>query len=185
MKTTYIKFPHKDADKRLREALDQLRRERIRSIVLGVIAAGLAAVIAVMCTYQLATLDAAAVKTEADKPEITLTEPVEPVQIEAAEPEKTSVGTFYVTGYVGGCAHCCGNENNITASGVPCVAGVSCATGPEFEFGTVLEIEDIGTFVVEDRGVGNGHIDVACATHEECYAITGYYEVYVYEQQQI
>jgi hypothetical protein len=45
-------------------------------------------------------------------------------------------------------------------------------------FGTKIYIEGLGTFTVEDRGVGPGVIDVTCATHEDCYAITGQYEAY-------
>ena len=168
MKTTYIKFPHKDADKRLREALDQLRRERIRSVVLGVIAAGLAAVIAVMCTYQLATIEAAAVKTEADKPEITLTEPVEPAEIEAAEPKLISLGEFKITHYCA-CVSCCGKDDGITSTGVKAVAGRTIAVDPKvIPYGTVLYI-DGEDYVAEDCGgaIKGNRLDIYCDSHEE------------------
>lgn len=169
MKTYYLRLPHKDADKRLIEALDQLRRERIRSVVLGVIAAGLATVIAVMCTYQLATLPAAAaVKTEADKPEITLTEPVEPAQIEEAEPKLISLGEFRISHYCD-CVSCCGKDDGITSTGVKAVAGRTIAVDPKvIPYGTVLYI-DGEDYVAEDCGgaIKGNRLDIYCDSHEE------------------
>ena len=57
-------------------------------------------------------------------------------------------------------------DYGITSNGIYAKEWYTIATGPEFEFGTVIYIpyfEDKpnhGIFVVEDRGVGNGHIDV-------------------------
>jgi len=94
-------------------------------------------------------------------------------------PKKESLGTFKITGYVPGCAHCCGQTSGIMANGETCVPWVHCAAGKEFQFGERLTIEGMGSFVVGDRGVPNGVIDVACNTHEECYKITGHYEVFL------
>lgn len=173
MKTTYI-ISRKKTDRTMAE---KYRAERQKKRAFMVLSAGLVLVILIMCTFQLVQYKAYA--TEPKREYVTEL----PISYEAvtvqSKPEKVSLGTYYVTGYVGGCAHCCGNENNITASGTPCVAGITCAAGSEFDFGTVLEIDGLGMFIVEDRGVGNGHIDIACATHEECYEITGEYEVFV------
>lgn len=48
-----------------------------------------------------------------------------------------------------------------------------------YAFGTKVYIVGLGYYIVEDRGVGNGVIDVFCNNHNECYAITGYYDVYI------
>lgn len=97
------------------------------------------------------------------------------------EPEMVYAGTYRVTGY-DACVKCCGKADGITASGVKAEVGRTIATGREFAFGTVLYIEGIGYRTVEDRGVGNGCIDVFCADHPECYAITGYYDVYLLKE---
>ena len=86
------------------------------------------------------------------------------------------LGTYWVTGY-DTCAQCCGKTDGITASGTQATVGATCAA--TLPFGTILYIEGIGVRVVEDRGVGDGCIDVVCADHAACYAITGWYEVWV------
>ena len=86
------------------------------------------------------------------------------------------LGTYWVTGY-DTCAQCCGKTDGITASGTQATVGATCAA--TLPFGTVLYIDGIGVRVVEDRGVGDGCIDVVCADHAACYAITGWYEVWV------
>lgn len=93
-------------------------------------------------------------------------------------PERVSLGIFKITGYVPGCAHCCGQTSGIMANGETCVPWVHCAAGNELSFGETIEISGLGRFKVADRGVSNGVIDVACNTHEECYKITGHYEVF-------
>ena len=88
----------------------------------------------------------------------------------------TYLGTYWVTGY-DTCAQCCGKTDGITASGTQATVGATCAA--TLPFGTILYIDGIGVRVVEDRGVGDGCIDVVCADHAACYAITGWYEVWV------
>lgn len=75
-------------------------------------------------------------------------EPVEPVNL-------VYLGEFRVTAYCS-CEICCGQwaenrPNGIVygASGEELVAGVSCAS--PLPFGTVLEIEGVGTYIVQDR----------------------------------
>lgn len=80
-------------------------------------------------------------------PEVSF-EPVEPVNL-------VYLGEFRVTAYCS-CEICCGQwaenrPNGIVygASGEELVAGVSCAS--PLPFGTVLEIEGVGTYIVQDR----------------------------------
>lgn len=95
-------------------------------------------------------------------------------------PQRTYLGRYYITGY-DTCIQCCGKSDGITASGTYATVGRTIATGNEFAYGTTLYIEGIGERIVEDRGVGNGKIDVLCNNHAECYAITGWYDVYKVE----
>lgn len=91
------------------------------------------------------------------------------------------MGKFNITGYTPGCEHCCGNTEGITASGVEAIPGYSAATSPDIPFGTTLYIEGYGYYVVEDRGAfGDNIIDIAAASHEECYTLTDYdIDVYI------
>lgn len=92
----------------------------------------------------------------------------------------TYLGVYTVTGYTPGCAHCCGNSNGITASGVPAVCGRTIAA-KGIEFGKTLYIEGYGYYVVEDRGGFQSNvIDMAAPSHEACYAITNRTGVKVY-----
>jgi len=96
------------------------------------------------------------------------------------EPELEYLGRFYCTGY-DLCISCCGKTDGVTASGAMATVGRTIAAGREFEFGTHLYIDGIGERVVEDRGgaIGSGRIDVLCNNHDECYAVTGWYDVYL------
>lgn len=89
------------------------------------------------------------------------------------------LGRFYITGY-DICLKCCGKTDGITASGVKAQVGRTCAAPKGFAFGTRLYIDGIGERIVEDRGgaIKGNKIDVLCENHADCYAITGYYEVY-------
>jgi 3D (Asp-Asp-Asp) domain-containing protein len=91
--------------------------------------------------------------------------------------EMTYLGNYYITGY-DTCSSCCGKSDGITASGAYATVGRTVAM-KGLPFGTVIYIEGIGYRVVEDRGVGSGKVDVLCGSHAECYAITGYYKVYI------
>ena len=96
------------------------------------------------------------------------------------EPVLEYLGRFWCTGY-DVCVQCCGKTDGVTASGAMATVGRTIAASSEFAFGTRLYIEGIGERVVEDRGgaIGGGRIDVLCHDHEECYAITGCYDVYL------
>ena len=93
------------------------------------------------------------------------------------------LGRYYITGYTISYADC-GKIDGITASGIVASVGRTCASGKEFAFGTRLYIDGIGERTVEDRGGGvhNGHIDVLFATRDECYAATGWYDVWLIEE---
>lgn len=105
----------------------------------------------------------------------------EPEEPEQESPTMTYKGRFRITGYCT-CARCCGNSNGITASGEIATVGRTCAAARDLPFGTRLYIEGIGERVVEDRGgFASNVIDVLCSDHAECYAITGWYDVYTVE----
>ena len=110
-------------------------------------------------------------------PDVTL-EPVEtPMVEEPAEPEPVLLGSFRVTAYCS-CEKCCGEwaknrPDGIVygASGEELVAGVSCAS--PLPFGTVVEIEGLGEYVVQDRTAawvvekyGEQQIDIYFDNHE-------------------
>ena len=97
-----------------------------------------------------------------------------------AEPTKTYLGTYYITGY-DICYSCCGKIDGITASGAYATVGRTIAAPSNLPFGTRLYIDGIGERVVEDRGgsISGQRLDILCNNHSECYAITGYYDVYI------
>lgn len=91
----------------------------------------------------------------------------------------TSNFTFWgecnITGYTPGCAHCCGGSTaGIGSSGVAMIPGYSVAMGSALPFGTTIYVEGYGFYVVEDRGVGNYHVDISAPSHDQCYDLTGY-----------
>lgn len=94
-------------------------------------------------------------------------------------------GEFYITGYTPTCEHCCGKSDGITASGVVASAERTVAMHQTdmnnlgIEYGDSIYIEGIGKRVVEDTGCRQGVIDVACASHEDCYKVTRYATVEV------
>lgn len=102
---------------------------------------------------------------------------------ETAPAEKwVYLGRYYITGY-DICVKCCGKTDGITASGVKAQVGRTVAAPRGFAFGTRLYIDGIGERIVEDRGgaIKGNKIDVLCNNHPECFAITGYYNVYMLE----
>lgn len=104
----------------------------------------------------------------------------EPEREPEPELERIYLGLYYVTGY-DTCAACCGKSDGITASGTYATAGRTVAAASEFDFGTRLYIDGLGERVVEDRGgaIGGGRLDVVCEDHDECYTITGWYDVWL------
>ena len=86
------------------------------------------------------------------------------------------IGDFFITGYDPWCSHCCGKAqpNAVTASGAVAQVGVTVAMNKKYPFGTQIYIEGYGVYTVQDRGVKDGMVDIAAASHEACYELTGY-----------
>lgn len=86
------------------------------------------------------------------------------------------IGDFFITGYDPWCSHCCGKSqpNAVTASGAVAQVGVTVAMNKKYPFGTQIYIEGYGVYTVQDRGVKDGMVDIAAASHEACYELTGY-----------
>ena len=86
----------------------------------------------------------------------------------------TFLGNYKITGYDPWCTHCCGKANGITASGT--MAEVGRTVGARgIPYGTKIYIEGYGTYVVEDTGGFNTNvIDIAAASHDDCYKLTNY-----------
>ena len=79
-------------------------------------------------------------------------------------PEYEDLGTYKLTAYCS-CSKCCGKSDGITASGVKAQANRTVAA-KYIAFGTELLING-ETYIVEDRGVGSGVIDIYFESHEE------------------
>lgn len=79
-------------------------------------------------------------------------------------PKLRELGTYKLTAYCS-CSKCCGKSNGITASGAKATAGRTVAASG-FSFGTELYING-NTYVVEDRGVPSGVIDIYFDSHSE------------------
>lgn len=92
------------------------------------------------------------------------------------EQKYTYLGNYKITHY---CPNsCCGTGNGITASGVTATPYRTVAM-KGIEFGTKLNING-NTYVVEDRGVGSGVIDICVNSHQEALNKGVYYaDVYV------
>ena len=80
-------------------------------------------------------------------------------------PEYEDLGTFKLTAYCA-CSKCCGKSDGITASGRKAQAGRTVATSRAIPFGTELMING-ETYIVEDRGVGSGVVDIYFDSHSE------------------
>lgn len=117
------------------------------------------------------------VPTEVKQAYVEITEP------KTTKSERISIGTFKVTGYVATCEHCCGKSDGITASGAKAKIDRTVAMNRAdmralgIEYGDEIYIEGIGERIVEDTGCKQGVLDIVCASHEDCYKITGYYDV--------
>ena len=91
----------------------------------------------------------------------------------------TYMGNWRITGYDPHCDHCCGKHNGITASGNQAEFGVTAGCN-NLPLGTKIYVEGYGVFRVDDRGgMSKNHIDIAAPSHDACYQMTGYANVYV------
>jgi len=98
-----------------------------------------------------------------------VTEDVE-TEYEATDDGWEYLGEIRVTGY--------------TWTGNPCASGVypyeGCCANNALPIGTVVYIEGLGYYTVEDRGGMTGYwTDIYFDTLEECYQVTGYYEAWI------
>lgn len=110
--------------------------------------------------------------------EVPIEEPVaeeyyedETIYEEAPSTENNSgmsyYGTCTITFYCS-CPQCCGQWSGSggTASGASPTAGWTVANG-SLPFGTMVYIEGLGTYCVEDRGVGGDWFDIYVNDHNE------------------
>lgn len=92
----------------------------------------------------------------------------------SSAPSDGYLGTYRCTGYVA--------TGNACASGVMPESGVTIASN-SLPMGTKVYIEGIGERVVEDTGgMDVGTLDIFCNSVDECYALTGNYDVYIIEE---
>lgn len=82
--------------------------------------------------------------------------------------DNSSYIAFTATGYCP-CAKCCGKTTGITASGAKAQAGVTVAMPSKYAFGTQIQIQNMGTYTVQDRGgaIQGNKIDIFFSTHQE------------------
>lgn len=75
---------------------------------------------------------------------------------------------FTATAYCG-CAKCCGKSTGKTASGTTATAGRTVAMSGSYSFGTKIEIQGMGTYIVEDRGgaIKGNRIDIFFSNHQK------------------
>lgn len=77
--------------------------------------------------------------------------------------------SFTITAYCG-CEKCCGKSDRITATGAHAVEGVTIAVDPTvIPYGSLVDIEGIGTFVAEDCGgaIKGNRIDIYFENHAD------------------
>jgi len=88
-------------------------------------------------------------------------------QVQGRTPDITTLKT---TAYCP-CRKCCNKADGVTASETIAKHGRTVASGKQYPFGTIIYIpalsdwENEGWFVVEDRGVGNGCLDIFFDSH--------------------
>lgn len=75
---------------------------------------------------------------------------------------------FTATAYCG-CVKCCGKSTGKTASGTTATAGRTVAMSSSYSFGTKIEIQGMGTYIVEDRGgaIKGNRIDIFFSNHQK------------------
>ena len=88
---------------------------------------------------------------------------------EPAEPQMEYLGDWTISFYCN-CSQCCGSwSGGPTASGAMPTPWYTVATG-DLPFGTILYIDGLGTFEVQDRGTSYGWADVFVSDHGEALA---------------
>lgn len=103
--------------------------------------------------------------TEVEEPVVAEELPVEKVEA----PQMEYLGNWTVSFYCN-CEICCGSySGGPTASGVMPTPWYTAATDG-LEFGTVVYVEGLGNFVIEDRGTDYGWLDIHVSDHNEALA---------------
>ena len=113
--------------------------------------------------------------------EESVAETVENEEVKDEEPNEDweYLGNYYITGYrMFNAEENGGRSDGVTASGVVGTPGHTVAM-KGIPFGTMIYVDGLGYYVVEDRGVGEGCVDIACNTKKETYELTGYRDVYI------
>ena len=97
-----------------------------------------------------------------------LDELLEEVNRVKEENQKLQFFSMVATGYCA-CEQCCDKEDGITASGKKAQANHTVAMPEGFSFGTMVEIDGMGIYTVEDRGgaIKGNRIDIYFDSHEE------------------
>lgn len=114
-------------------------------------------------TEQISVVETTTESTTVYIAPVTTTEELTTVKYEDI-PKLRELGTYKLTAYCA-CSKCCGKSDGITASGTKATAGRTVAASG-FSFGTKLYING-NTYVVEDRGVPSGVIDIYFDSHSE------------------
>ena len=87
------------------------------------------------------------------------------------------IGNFRITGYI--------STGNCTASGTWPSSGRTIAMNSGkmsdlgLEYGDLIYIDGIGTFIIEDCGCSYDTIDIFCDSESECYDLTSYADAYL------
>lgn len=87
------------------------------------------------------------------------------------------IGNFRITGYI--------STGNCTASGTWPSSGRTIAMNSGkmsdlgLDYGDIIYIDGIGTFVLEDCGCAYETIDIFCDSESECYELTSYADAYL------
>jgi 3D (Asp-Asp-Asp) domain-containing protein len=94
-------------------------------------------------------------------------------------------GVYQIYGYNPFSARQTGKKkaDGITSSGEMAVPGETCAMSEEVPYGTMVYIEGLGVYRVNDRGVGTCTVDIAAATDEECFKITRKARVWILTEE--
>lgn len=93
-----------------------------------------------------------------------VSEEVAEAEVVAEQQIETYLGMYTVTFYCPCPEHC---NSWVGARGTQLTPWVSCATSDSLPFGTVINVTGFGEMVVEDRGVGDGCIDIFVSDHSE------------------
>ena len=123
---------------------------------------------------EIVTTEEMTTEAEITTEEIVYEEPEVVYEEPAAPSGMTYIGTYYITGYVA-TGNACKDES------MPVVGWTAANNDPNL-WGKTIHIEGLGDRYIHDTGgMGLGTIDVFVGSVDEAYAITGNYEVYVYE----